>query len=294
MTLNKAKRICNSQLAYSLKVVMCIALLVIFSTIALNIHGNPSYAQLTPFKETELLCPTEVVLRPTTTAEIVPIVNGLVFMNVGDAFDYEMIPDKENSVNVFMLSVIINTDPEVASDGSGGLRPVFGTILRYRINALSIGKTEITWEWGSADTRIPVNGECSVTVSVGGPEIMWDVTGWTLDLVVCKNKTNGQKVRIEGVVNVQASGSCKDLGLAWDQGDNIQVKAVGFVDVPFVFGGVVTGIDANLLVCKIRSEEFPFKLRIENPLPSWNWGEIGLGADEDERVQCKAKGLAKN
>lgn len=131
-------------------------------------------------------------------------------------------------------------------------------------------------------------------------EISWDVTGMALDLVVCKNKTTGQKVRLEGLgelIKVQPTGKCKDLGLAWEQGDNVQVKVVGSVMNTAAFGGIVTGIKANLLVCKIRSEEiFSRKVRIEDPSVSWNWRDLGLvitiaNAIRD-KVQCKAKGPA--
>ena len=123
-------------------------------------------------------------------------------------------------------------------------------------------------------------------------DIRWDVIGVDLDLVVCKNKTNGQKARID--TGVPASGSCGDLGLTWDPGDNIQVKAVGIVaDDPEEAGGSVTGIIANLLVCKNRSTDPQEKVRIEDPSASWNWGDAGLPLAPGERVQWKAKGPAK-
>ena len=131
---------------------------------------------------------------------------------------------------------------------------------------------------------------CQVT-----PDIRWNVTGWMLDLVVCKNKTIGQKVRsLSSVFGVPPSGSCKELGLIWGPGDIIQVKVVGFLEDVFEFGGVVAGIDATSLVCKNKSTDPIFKERIDDPPPDWDWGDPGAIGSRDDRIQCKAIGPARN
>ncbi len=122
----------------------------------------------------------------------------------------------------------------------------------------------------------------------GTPDITWDVTGVSLDKVICKNKTNGQKVLID--VSVPASGSCGDLGFAWDPGDIIQVKVVGTVDSVADAGGSVTGIDATLLVCKNKSTDPQEKVRVDAPSSSWNWSDAGLPMAPGDRVQWKAIG----
>ena len=135
-----------------------------------------------------------------------------------------------------------------------------------------------------------VEGTSSPGSSGGQPDITWDVSGVDLDLVVCKNKTNGQKVRIDA--NVPVAGSCGDLGLAWDPGDNIQVKVVGTVESVADVGGSVTGIAANLLVCKNRSSDPQKKVRVEDPPSSWDWDDAGLPLALGDRVQWVAKGPA--
>ena len=127
-------------------------------------------------------------------------------------------------------------------------------------------------------------------VAGDGQDITWDVIGVDLDLVICRNKTNGQKVRID--VSVPASGSCGDLGLAWGPGDDIQVKVVGTVNSVADAGGTVTGIDATLLVCKNKSTDPQEKARVEDPPSSWDWGDTGLPLAPGERVQWKANGSA--
>ncbi len=122
------------------------------------------------------------------------------------------------------------------------------------------------------------------------PKITWDVTGVDLDRVICTNKTNGQKMRIDE--DVPASGSCGDLGLTWNPGDNLQVKVVGKVNSVTDAGGAVTGIDATLLVCKNKSTDPQEKVRVDNPPSSWNWNDASLALALGDRVQWKAKGLA--
>ncbi len=108
----------------------------------------------------------------------------------------------------------------------------------------------------------------------GASDITWNVTGVDVDLVVCKNKTIGQKGRIDmGMPNF---GSCADLGLAWDSGSKIQIKAVGTVTSVAEAGGSVTGIAANLVVCKNRSTDPREKVRIEDPPSPWNCTDEGL------------------
>jgi len=121
-------------------------------------------------------------------------------------------------------------------------------------------------------------------------DIKWDVTGMDLDKVICTNKTNGQKIRIDE--DVPASGSCRDLGLTWNPGDNVQVKVVGTVDSVTDAGGAVTGIDATLLVCKNKSTDPQEKVRVNDPPSSWNWSDASLALALGDRVQWKAKGLA--
>jgi DNA-binding beta-propeller fold protein YncE len=121
-------------------------------------------------------------------------------------------------------------------------------------------------------------------------DIKWDVTGVDVDTVVCKNKTTDQKMRIDG--DVPASGSCGDLGLVWDSGDNVQIKAVGTVESVADAGGNAKGIAPNLVVCKNRSTDPPEKVRVENPPSPWNCSDEGLPLAVGERLQWKAKGLA--
>ena len=102
-------------------------------------------------------------------------------------------------------------------------------------------------------------------------DINWHATGVNLDVVVCKNKTTDEKVRIDSDGgHVPLSGSCASLGLLWDPADNIQVKVAGIVVDLQNAGGYVRGIRTDLVECKNRSRDPQERVRVENPNVGWD------------------------
>ena len=136
-------------------------------------------------------------------------------------------------------------------------------------------------------------------VSQAVADITWAVRNLELDTVVCKNKTNGTKVRLDsedGEVRVPPAGSCGELGLAWNAGDDVQVKVIGNLTDGFnlsQIGGNVQGIDTNVIICKNRTRGE--RVRQDEPDEGWDWGFIrpSLFFDRGDRMQWKARGSAQ-
>ena len=174
-------------------------------------------------------------------------------------------------------------------------------VLKDRVEPASVEMTsDEFWTAYTSDAVVVSDALITKTVTIEGggggmSDVTWGMTGVNVDRVVCKNKTTGQKARSDKTV--PALGSCGDLGLTWNAGDTIQIKAVGTVVSIANIGGSLTGITPTLLVCKNRSRIDPQtekheKVRVENPGVPWKCTDEGLPVAVGERLQWKVRGLA--